>query len=132
MSAFAARGIHSYRQAEVQSRTPLELVVMLYDGAIRFTGEASDAMGRGDIRKRGEAVSRAMAIIGELQSTLDMNAGGDIAAALDQLYMFVRDRLLEASFRQDPRPLEEALKVLTNLREAWSQISTTTAQSAAR
>lgn len=132
MSAFATRGINSYRQAEVQSRTPLELVVMLYDGALRFTRDARDAIIGGDIRKRGEAVSRAIAIVGELQSTLDMSAGGDIAASLDQLYAFVRDRLLEASFRQDPRPLDEAIQVLTNLREAWGQISAAQAQSAAR
>jgi flagellar protein FliS len=132
MSAFAARGINSYRQAEVQSRTPLELVVMLYDGAIRFTREAREAMARGDIRKRGEAVSRAMAIIAELQSTLDMEAGGDIALSLDQLYGFVRDRLLDASFRQDPKPLDEVVKVLTNLREAWGQISASQAQAAAK
>ena len=123
MSAFAARGVDSYRQAEVQSRTPLELVVMLYDGALRFTREAKDAIGRGDIRKRGDAISRALAILSELQSTLDMTSGGDIAASLDDLYGFVRDRLLDASVRQDARPLDDALRVLTNLREAWGQVS---------
>lgn len=123
MSAFAARGINTYRQAEVQSRTPLELVVMLYDGALRFTREAKEAIANGDIRRRSEAISRAMAIISELQSTLDMSAGGDIALSLDQLYGFVRDRLYDASFRQDARPLEEALTVLTSLRGAWSHIS---------
>jgi flagellar protein FliS len=123
MSAFAVRGIHSYRQAEVQSRTPLELVVMLYDGALRFIHDARDAIARGDIRARGEAVSRALAIISELQSTLDMQAGGDIAVSLDELYGFVRGRLLEAGRRQQTRPLDEAISVLTTLREGWSGIS---------
>ena len=96
---------------------------MLYDGALRFTREAKDAIGRGDIRKRGDAISRALAILSELQSTLDMTSGGDIAASLDDLYGFVRDRLLDASVRQDARPLDDALRVLTNLREAWGQVS---------
>ena len=132
MSALAARGINSYRQAEVQSRTPLELVVMLYDGALRFTAEAREAMVRRDVRKRAKAISRAMAIVSELQSTLDMDAGGEIAATLDRLYAFVRDRLLDASFRQDVRPLDEAGKVLQTLREGWSGISNKAGQATAR
>src|SRR5262245_49084093 len=121
MSAFAyARGIDSYRQTEVQSRTPLELVVMLYDGALRFTNEARTAMVERDIARRGRAVSRAMAIVAELQNSLDMDAGGDIAVSLDKLYTFVNDRLIEASAKQDIRPLDEAIKVLTTLREGWS------------
>ena len=123
MSAFPASGVNPYLKIQVQSRTPLELVVMLYDGAIRFTREAKDAMERKDIAKRGEAVSRTMAIISELQNTLNLEEGGAIAKELDRLYTYVRDRLLDASFRQDPRPLDEALKVLITLREAWNQIA---------
>lgn len=130
MSQLAARGISSYRQMEVQSRTPLELVVILYDGALRFTAEAREAILRRDVRARAEAISRAMAIVSELQSTLDMEAGGDIAVMLDRLYGFVRDRMLDASFKQDVRPLDEAVTVLRTLREGWSQISVT--HSAAR
>jgi flagellar protein FliS len=124
MSAFAyARGINTYRQTEVQSRTPLELVVMLYDGALRFTHEARTAIVERDIARRGRAVSRAMAIIAELQNSLDMDGGGEIAASLDKLYTFVNDRLIDASVRQDIRPLDEALRVLTTLREGWSNIA---------
>jgi flagellar protein FliS len=128
MSALAARGINTYRQTEVQSRTPLELVVMLYDGALRSTTEARDAVTRRDIRARQRHVSRALAIISELQSTLNMESGGDLAVRLDQLYGFVRDRLMDASLRQDPRPLDEAIKVLKTLREGWAGISAGTSQ----
>lgn len=123
MSALAARGINSYRQAEIQSRTPLELVVMLYDGALRFMAEAREAMLRREVRARAEAISRTLAIVSELQSTLDMTAGGEVAAELDRLYSFVRDRLLDASFTQEVAPLDEATKVLRTLREGWSTIS---------
>ena len=132
MSALAARGINSYRQAEVQSRTPLELVVTLYDGALRFAAEAREAIARSDVRARAVALSRAMAIVSELQSTLDMNAGGAIAVELDRLYGYVRDRMLDASFRQDVGPLDEAVKVLLTLREGWSQISATPARAMVR
>jgi flagellar protein FliS len=122
MSALVARGINTYRQADVQSRTPLQLVVMLYDGALRFSAEAREAMLQRDIRKRAAAISRTMAIVSELQSTLNMEAGGEIAAELDRLYLYVRDRLLDASFRQDVRPLDEAIKVLQALRESWGSL----------
>ena len=123
MSAFAAHGVNSYRQTEIQSRTPIELVVMLYDGALRFAGDARDGILAHDIAKRTRSVSRALDIISELQSTLNMDQGGDLATSLDQLYGFVRDRLLDASFRQDVRPIDEAVRVLKTLREGWVQIS---------
>lgn len=130
MSVLAARGINSYRQTEVQSRTPLELVVMLYDGAIRFANEAREALIRRDIRARQHSISRTLDIVSELQATLDMNTGGDLAAQLDHLYLFVRDRLIDASVRQDARPLEEAIRVLSTLREGWVSISASQTRSA--
>jgi flagellar protein FliS len=123
MGAIAARGIDSYRQTEIQSRSPLELVVMLYDGALRFTADAREAMVRRDIRTRQQNLSRALAIVSELQSTLDMDTGGEVAEHLDKLYGYIRDRLIEASARQDLQPLDDARRVLSTLREGWLAIS---------
>jgi flagellar secretion chaperone FliS len=130
MGALAVRGVDSYRQTEIQSRSPLELVVMLYDGALRFTADARDAMLRRDIRGRQQNLSRAMAIVSELQSTLDMDTGGELAEHLDKLYGFVRDRLLEASTTQALPPLDEARRVLATLREGWLAISRASAAAA--
>ncbi len=121
MSAFAAR--NPYLQTQVESRTPLELVVMLYDGALRFCTEARDAITAKDVARRGRAISRAMAIVSELHCTLNMDEGGEVAQSLDKLYGFVRDRLMDASVRQDVRPLDEAIRVLTTLREGWVGIA---------
>ena len=82
-----------------------------------------DATARRDISARRRAVSRALAIVSELQSTLDMEAGGSIAQSLDALYTFVIDRLTTASFKQDPRPVDEAIRVVTILREGWIGIA---------
>ena len=123
MAALAARGINSYRQAELQTRTPLELVVMLYDGAIRFAGQARDAMLVRDIQRRRVNINRAMDIVSELQNTLDMEAGGKLSRDLDALYSYVRDRMLEASIKQDIRPLDEAIRILGTLREGWAGIA---------
>ena len=130
MSAIAARGVNSYRQTEIQSRSPLELVVMLYDGALRFTADAREAMVRRDIRARQQHLSRALAIVSELQSTLDMDTGGEVADRLDKLYGFVRDRLMDASAKQELQPLDEARRVLSTLREGWLAISRASANAA--
>jgi flagellar protein FliS len=123
MPALAQQAAQTYRQTEVQSRTPLELVVMLYDGGLRFIAPARAAIEQKNIPARREAITRALAIVSELQSTLDVAQGGAIALSLDKLYVYVNDRLIDASFKQDVRPLDEATKVLSTLRDAWVDIA---------
>jgi len=123
-------GLHAYRKTEVQSRTPLELVVMLYDGALRFIGVAKDAIGRGDIRGRSEAISRTLAIISELQSTLDLERGGEMAASLDDMYRYLTQRMVQATVKNDAAPLDEAKRLLETLRDGWQQIAANAAATA--
>jgi flagellar protein FliS len=121
-SVHASRGIASYQQTAVQSRTPLELVVMLYDGALRFIAQARDGLSRQDIPARQQGISRALAVVSELQSTLDMQNGGNIAPELDRLYTFVIEQLTAASTAQDTRALDHASLVLTTLRDGWAAL----------
>ena len=115
------RGAAAYRSIEAQSRSPIELVVMLYDGALRFVGEAQAAAARNDVPARGEAISRAIAIVSELQNTLQVDEGGDIARELDRLYSYINRRLLDVSAKRDFKALDEVQKLLATLREGWSQ-----------
>ena len=117
------RGADVYRRMEAETRSPMELVVMLYDGAIRFTLEARDAAARRDVGARGTAVSRALAIVGELHSTLNIREGGDIARELDRLYAYMTSRLLDVTAKGDESALDEIHKLLCTLREGWSQIA---------
>jgi flagellar protein FliS len=114
-------GADAYRRIDAQSRSPIELVVMLYDGALRFVGEARAAAARNDIAARGDAISRAIAIVSELQNTLQIEEGGDIARELDRLYTYVNRRLLDVSAKRDMKALDEVQKLLATLREGWSQ-----------
>ena len=102
----ANRATQAYRRVESESRSPLELVIMLYDGALRFLGEASDAAARGDLRTRANAISRTLAIIAELQNTLDLEKGGAVAA-----------------LKKDVTAIDEARKLVTPIRDAWSQVA---------
>jgi flagellar protein FliS len=119
----AHNGLNAYRQTQVQSRTPLELVVMLYDGALKAMTTACDAIERGDIAARRDALSRALAIVSELQSTLNLEEGGQIAASLDDLYGYTSRRLLDAAMKNDPKPIVETRRIFETLREAWQTIA---------
>ena len=119
-----ARGAQAYLQTQVQSRTPVELVVMLYDGAIRFLGQARTALVVGDLVAKRDALSRGLAIVQELQHMLNMEAGGEIATRLDGLYTYVQGRCYEANAQRDTAGLDEAIKLLTPLRDAWADVAT--------
>jgi flagellar protein FliS len=107
----------------VQSRSPLELVVMLYDGALQSLSAAKAAIARNDIAGRADAVSRALAILTELQGTLDMKEGGKIAEDLDRLYAYAIARLIDVTLKNDPGAVDDVLKVMNPLRDGWSQIA---------
>ena len=96
---------------------------MLYDGALRFVDEARTAHARKDLRARGVAISKTLAIIGELQNTLDMEKGGAVAEQLDNLYTYINSRLLDVTLKQDIAACDEVHKLLSTVRDAWSQVS---------
>lgn len=127
----AGRAAHHYMQTQVRSSSPLELVVMLYDGALRSSTAAYDAMARRDIPARRVALSKTMSIIGELQNTLDMKAGGAIAEELDRLYNWMTAELVHAAVRQDPTPIRNVARVLETLRDGWQQVAVKAPESAA-
>jgi flagellar secretion chaperone FliS len=121
--AMGPRGAEAYRRTEAQSSSPLGLVVMLYDGAIKFVLEAREAIARNDVRARTNAVSRTIAIIVELQNTLNVKDGGEVARELDRLYSYINARLLDVTANADDEAAKQVQKLLTTLREGWSQIA---------
>jgi flagellar protein FliS len=123
MTHSALRGAEAYRQTEARSRSPLELVVMLYDGALRFVGNAMEADARGHRGDRGAAISRALAVLGELQSTLNLAEGGDVARELDRLYTYMQQRLLDVTVHDDRKALDEVRRLLTPLRSSWAELA---------
>jgi flagellar protein FliS len=128
----AARALTSYRHTEINSRTPLEIVVLLYDRAIEFALMAREATAKRDIRARRDAMSRVFSIIGELQNTLDMERGGEISASLDRLYSYMTSTLFDACFHHDPKRVDDVIAVLRTLREGWAGIAASTADTQPR
>lgn len=119
----ASSGADVYRRLHIESRTPLELVVILYDAALGRVADARAAMDRDDRSAQRDAIGRALAIVAELQNRLDMRGGGEIATRLDGLYSFVMTALMDASARGNSAALEGVETVLSTLRDAWSEIS---------
>jgi flagellar protein FliS len=113
----------AYRDSSVLTAPPERLVVMLYDGAHRFLFQASHAMRSGDLTLMNNRMQRAEAIIGELRATLDHEKGGEIAGRLDSIYTFCQRHLLEARIKRDPARIEQVMKLLAELREAWEQVA---------
>ena len=112
----------AYLESRILSADPVELVCILYEHAILAVEDARDCMGRGDIASRSKAISKAIAIIGELESSLDHKAGGEVARNLARLYQYIRIRLLVANRNQDAKPLIEVERLLNTVSDAWNAI----------
>jgi flagellar secretion chaperone FliS len=110
---------HTYQEIAVSTASPAKLVVMLYEGSIRFLRQSVNAIQSKDLQRKRESIDRAVAIIHHLQGTLDMEKGRNVAADLDRLYTYITSRILEGSGKLEVAPLEEAIKLLTVLLSGW-------------
>jgi len=116
-----------YREIEIKTATPTELVVLLYDAAIAGLREARRHLQAGNIANRARCINKVTAILSELQANLNFEAGGEIARSLDRLYNYIRDRIFQANAKQDEAPLMEAIKLMDDLRSAWIEVARTEA-----
>lgn len=121
-SAFAYRNIAA--ETGVADASPHRLVAMLFDGFMEAVAEARGAMKTQDVERKGRAIGRAVRIVEEgLRAALDLNAGGQLAADLNELYRYVGARLTQANLRNDLDALDECRRLIEPLRDAWTQIA---------
>ena len=115
-----------YRETSVQSAvldaTPHQLVALMLSGARARLKLAAACIEIGDYPRKGKAVQEASAIIGELDGSLDHQAGGEVAAGLSSLYDYALRKLVEANARNDAAPLNEVDALLGEIESAWSAI----------
>jgi flagellar secretion chaperone FliS len=114
----------SYRQVATQTASPGQLVLMLYDGAIRFLERSLTGFSIEDPAESNQTINnnviRAQEIVNELNYSLDMEKGGEIAVQLRQLYVYFDRRLMESNIHKSPEGIREVIARLTTLRDAWS------------
>ena len=112
----------AYQATQVSTANKVQLVVLMYDGAIRFITEAKEKAAAGDVPGKGLAISKAQRIIHELTNALDMRRGGEVAVNLSQVYMRINRNLINANVNRKMEELDESLEALRNLRGAWEQV----------
>ena len=112
---------NKYKKASVESASREKLLLMLYEGAIKFTKRAIIAAENGDVAGRCENISRSYDIVLELMNTLDFKVGGEVAENLEQLYMFITDELTRANITGKSDHLKNVLKILETLYDGWKE-----------
>jgi flagellar protein FliS len=113
----------AYTDTSIMTAPPERLVVMLYDGAIRFLSQSAVAMETGNREIATNRLNRARAIIDHLNQTLDMDQG-EISERLRAIYVFCKRHMAEALLNQDPARLKTVARLLGELRESWNTIAT--------
>ncbi len=111
--------LNQYKQNAVYTATPEELTLMLYDGCIKFMNMAKYHIEKGNVPKAHESLIRAQDIVYELRATLDDKY--EISSNFRKLYDFVLDRLINANLRKEIKPIDEALEIITGLRDTWKE-----------
>ena len=124
------RAISAYVQTGIETGVPEAdphgLIQMLFEGALASVAEASLKLDAGDIPGRGQAISKAIAIIEQgLQASLDIERGGELAQRTNALYAYIISRLLQANLHAKAEPLHEAARLLSELHAAWKAIGST-------
>jgi flagellar secretion chaperone FliS len=119
-----------YREVAVKTANPLQLIVILYDAAICSLRQAQEHIENKNIEGRSRSINKCIAIISELQCSLNLNNGGDIARSLDRLYDYMKTRIFAASAQQSAQPLAESEALLENLRSAWRALAEQTSEGA--
>jgi flagellar protein FliS len=110
---------HRYSQVRMTTSSPGELLLALYDGLFRFLNGAKICVERKEMARARELLSKAYAIISELYIALDHSHAPELCANLEALYGFAMDRVQQASRKGLVEPIDEVVRVLTPLREAW-------------
>ncbi len=117
-----SKHVQTYQNAAVSSASPLQLVIMLYDGALKFLKLGREAMVRHDLYEQNERIQKAQKIITELMSCLDMHQGGEVAQNLFALYSYCYNELVMANVEDNIEGIDRATKVLQDLRASWSEL----------
>jgi len=121
---------NNYLANQVATASPEQLLLMLYDGAIRFASLAVKAIEAGDIEKRAYYINKTSAIIGELDATLDFDVDPNLAENLDALYHYMLRQLIDGNLGNRAQPVHEVIDMLRDLRQTWAEAIQITRQSA--
>jgi flagellar secretion chaperone FliS len=113
----------AYLQTQVTTTKPGDVVVLLYEGAVKFLKQSKVKMAEKDVENKGILISRAMDIIAELDASLNTQKGGELGENLHKLYFYCNTRLLQANLKIDPKLVDEVIAILAGLKSAFEEIN---------
>jgi flagellar protein FliS len=116
-------GINEYRRTQVLTASDVQVIVLLYDGALQALQLAREGILENNYTDKARFLGRAIAIVSELSDVLDMERGKDIALSLRRLYNYMLDEMTQANLRHNVRHLDGPIRCLSTLREGWHAIA---------
>ncbi|MCX6345007.1 MAG: flagellar export chaperone FliS [Armatimonadetes bacterium] len=117
----SSNGYAQYQQNNILTASPSKLLIMAYDGAIKFSRVAGEKMKENNLNEQSININKAIAIVMELVSTLKEEVDPLLVNRLRSLYAYVVEKLGMANLEQDQAALAEAINILSELREAWAE-----------
>jgi flagellar protein FliS len=114
--------VNPYLRTKVLTAGPLELRLMLFDGAIKFCRQAADAIGRSDWEGMYNGLVRAQKIVMELSTSLDHDEAPELCSRMAALYTYIYRRLIDANLERDDAPVHESIRLLEYERETWQML----------
>ena len=117
----AVRQLQAYRENQITTTDPSTVLLMLYQGAIDSLNRARASMAAGELAEKGMHILRANDIINQFIASLDHEIGGEIAANLEALYLYMLEQILAANIHNNAEPLTTVISLLTTLKSGWDE-----------
>lgn len=114
--------LNQYQQTQIATADRGQLLVLIFDGGLRFLAQAEKSLEAGDLPQFAHYLGRAQAIIAELLHTLDHKNGGEIAVNLERLYRFMLEHLVEANLQKSPKHVADVRRILGTIASAYREI----------
>jgi flagellar secretion chaperone FliS len=119
--------LNQYKRSNIETASKLELVIMCYENAILCLAQVKEHIREHEMEKKANKFQKTLNLISDLQCSLNMEKGGQIAKNLDALYSYITKRLLLGDINKDLTAYDESIHILSELKEAWQAIKSTEA-----
>ena len=116
-------GAQAYANTQIQTASSVQVIVLLYDGAISSMRLAQEGMSTMNFQDKSRFLDRALRVVGELSASLNMEEGGGIAKDLRRMYEYIQFELTQANLKNEPLRLEGPIRCLSVIREAWQDLA---------
>ena len=121
---YGSSNLQRYKAVKIQTASPAQIMIMLYDGAIRFSLVAKKKIEEKDYAAKGTYIGKVQAIVSELMSSLDFSIAPELCSRLEQLYIYIIEQLTISNLELKTEPLDVVVELLKTLRDGWSEALT--------